>query len=347
MKRCAGLFALVFAAAATALPAFAATNFVQDQAGMFSAGTVSALQQRIGAFNAQTGKEIVVVTTPSLGGATLQQAAEQAFTQQNVNGVLIYIARDDRKDIIVPDAAGVRAGWFTPDVIRSIRTTMESQFKTENYDGGITSAVEGILNVYRAHVGSLHRTGGATDAGVAGTTPGLPSTGGFHLSMFWLIVLIVIGFLVIRAIIRAFSTPRYGGPGMMGGPGGMPGAGGMPPGGYGPGYGGYGYGGGGGSFWSGLLGGLGGAWLGNEMFRGGGFGGGGIADASQGGVAPTGDAGGGNVADAGGWGNDAGQADMGGASAGDWSGGGFGGDGGGGFGGGDFGGGGGDSGGGW
>jgi hypothetical protein len=103
-----------------------------------------------------------------------------------------------------------------------------------------------------------------------------------------------------------------------------------------PGYGGYGYGGGG-SFWSGLLGGLGGAWLGNELFRGGG---GGIAPTQAGQLpADTGGGWGGTDASGGGWQSDAGQADLGGASSGDWSGGGFGG--------GDFGGGGGDSGGGW
>src|ERR1700729_3383075 len=124
----AGLVAL----AASVLPA-AARDFVQDQAGMFSAGTVAQLNERIGRFNAQTGKEIVVVTAPSLGGATLQSAAAAAFSQQNVNGVLVYIARDDRRDIIVPDRAGSQAGWFTPDALRSIRAAMESQFKSENY----------------------------------------------------------------------------------------------------------------------------------------------------------------------------------------------------------------------
>jgi hypothetical protein len=143
--------------------------------------------------------------------------------------------------------------------------------------------------------------------------------------MFWWIIIAIVGFMVLRSILRAMSGPRYYG----GAPGGAPGP--M------PGYGGYGYGGGGGgSFWSGLLGGLGGAWLGNEIF--GQHAGGGMiapADASQ--MTP---------ADTSGWQSDAGQADMGGASSGDWGGGGFGGDSGG-FGGGDFGGGGGDSGGGW
>jgi hypothetical protein len=60
--------------------------------------------------------------------------------------------------------------------------------------------------------------------------------------MFWWVIVIVAGFLILRSILRA-AAPRHSG---------------------------YGYGGfgGGGSFWSGLLGGLGGAWLGNELLRG-------------------------------------------------------------------------------
>ena len=344
MKRLSGLCALV--CAAIALPALAA-SFVHDGANMLSAGTVSALDQRIGNFNAQTKKQVVVVTVPSLNGTSLADAAHQAFTQNNVNGVLIFIARDDRRDMIVPDAAGAEAGWFTRDTLDSIRSTMESQFKAEDYDGGVTSAVNGVLNIYRSHLSS----GGSRANGTAlvPATRG-SSSGGIHISMLWWIVIIVIGFLILRSIMRAMSGPRYGPPGVP--PGAVP-PGGVPPAGYGygQGYGG-GFGGGGGSFWSGLLGGLGGAWLGNEMFNRGG--GGAIAgpDAAQGAV--SGDSSGGwggsgSAPDAGGFQSDAGQADMGGASGGDWSGGGFGGGDFGGGGGGDFGGGGGggDSGGGW
>jgi uncharacterized protein len=323
-------------AAALVLAAFLplpapARDFVQDQAGMFSASTVAQLNQRISNFNAQTGKEIVVVTVPSLNGATLQSAASSAFSSNDVNGVLIFIAKSDRRDIIVPDRAGVQAGWFTPDVTRGIRESMEAQFRSENFDAGVTAAVDGVLNVYRAHVGSL-RTGSSNANYSRAPASAYGGSGGFHLSMFWWIIIAVVGFLVLRSILRSMSGPRYygGAPG-PGAPGPMPGYGG-----------GYGYGGGGGSFWSGLLGGLGGAWLGNEIF--GQHAGGGMigpADASQ----ASGGGWGGN--DGGGWQSDAGQADVSGGSAGDWSGGGFGGDSGGGFGGGDFGGGGGDSGGGW
>jgi uncharacterized protein len=103
---------------------------------------------------------------------------------------------------------------------------------------------------------------------------------------------------------------------------------------------------GGGGFWSGLLGGLGGAWLGNELFGGRrDYGGdGGSSWAGTGGVDP------GTSADASGWQSDAGQIDTSNVGSAGWgdSGGGDSG-GGGGWGGGDSGGGGGggDSGGGW
>lgn len=333
------VFATLALTATLAAPAYA-RDYVQDGAGMFSKSTIDQVDGRIAAFNAATGKELVVVTVPSLDGASLQDAAAKTFSQQNVNGVLIFIARDDRRDIIVPDRSGVQAGWFTSDVLRSIREQMEREFRSESYDSGLLIGVDGVLQVYRQHMQG--RAPGAAlapgQANAPAAAPRFPSTSGVHISMFWWIVIIVIGFLILRSVMRAFSAPRYGPPGAPGAPGGAPPAGY----GYGPGYGG-GYGGGG-SFWSGLLGGLGGAWLGNEMFGNRGGNAIGPADASQN-VAP--DSGGGWGGDSGaGWQSDAGQADMSGASGGDWSGGGFGDSGGGDFGGGD-GGGGGDSGGGW
>jgi len=330
MKHLNSLIVLAASFGLLTAPALARSSFVLDGAGMFSASTVSDLNTRLTNFNAQTRKEVVVETVPSLNGATLTDAAQREFSQQQVNGVLIFIAKDDRRDIIVPDRAGVQAGWFDPETLRSIRQSMEAQFKDGNFDAGIATAVSGILGIYRSHMSSLGGAGGAALPATRSYNGNAAANPGFHLNGFWLIVILIAAFLVLRSIMRAMSTPRYAGtPGAPGAPGAAPG--------YGPGY----YGGGGGGFWSGLLGGLGGAWLGNEMFRGGGGGGaaGGASAGSWGG-----DAGGGG-GDSGGWSSDAGQADIGGSSGGDWSGGGFG-DGGGG---GDFGGGGGggDSGGGW
>jgi uncharacterized protein len=334
MTRFGSLAAVLLAVLASALPAWAAAP-IQDGAGMLSPSTVSTLDQQINDFTAQTGKQIVVVTVPSLNGKSLGDAAEAVFAQQNVNGVLVFIAKDDRKDILLPDNA--TAQFFPESTIVSIRQSMESPFKAEDYDGGVTTAVDGILNVFRAHLDTAPNNGAANNvpAVPAATSYPVRRHSGVHFSVFTIIIFIVIGYLILRSRLRAMSGPRnYGG-----GPGYGPGSG--PPGPGGPGYGGYGgpgyYGGGGGGFWSGLLGGLGGAWLGNEMF---GNRGTTIVDQPGGNVMPTDQGGSWGGGNAGGWANDAGQADMGASSSGDWSGGGFGG------GGGDFGGGG-DSGGGW
>lgn len=338
MNRFFGPLAFALAVLAVTTPVLAAT-FVQDGAGMFTAGTVAKLTSELSAFNAETHKEVIVVTVPSLNGETIDDAAHKVFSEQNVDGILIFISRDDRKDFFV---VGVQTAQFFPEAtVASIRTSMESQFKDGDFDGGIQTAVSGILNIFEAHVNSATAPEqNAYNYPARSSSSRLVRSNGVHFPMFMWIIIIVFGYLILRSIFRAMSGPRnYGGGPGYGGPGpGGPGYGGP---GYGPGY----YGGGGGGFWSGMLGGLGGAFLGNELF--GNRGGGQIVDQS-GGIAPGGDQGGSwGGGNAGGWGNDAGQADMGASSGGDFSGGGFGSDSGGGFGGGDFGGGGGDSGGGW
>ncbi|MDQ6933226.1 MAG: TPM domain-containing protein, partial [Candidatus Eremiobacteraeota bacterium] len=111
MKTIQALATFAVLIASTSLSALARDSFVKDDAGLFSAATVTSLNTKISSFNAQTGKEIVVATVPSLQGATIKDAGERAYAQQQVNGVLIFVSKGDRKDIVIPDAAGVRAGW--------------------------------------------------------------------------------------------------------------------------------------------------------------------------------------------------------------------------------------------
>src|ERR1700686_5808873 len=90
---------------ASALPAAARTGYIEDGASLFSAGTVANLNREIGDFESQTGKEIVVVTEPSLGGKTLSQAVGDTFVKQQVNGVLFYFAKAEKQDPVVGDRA--------------------------------------------------------------------------------------------------------------------------------------------------------------------------------------------------------------------------------------------------
>jgi len=325
--------AVAIALVSSLAPALARESYVVDDASMFKSATISRLNGEIGDFQRTTGKEIVVVTTPSLDGKTLDDAAEAAFAKQQVNGVLFYYAKAEKKDLVVGDRAS--KAFFPQGSFTNIHDAMRGYLRDGDADQAILTGVSLVLDQYRSHERGLVKP--ATTTYRVPTPSSSTSSFGGGMSLLWLAIILFAGFLIIRAIFRAIAGPRpmppgYGGPG-MGGPGyGPPGYGG----GYGPGYG----GGGGGGFFSGLLGGLGGAFIGNELF--GNRGGNTIIE--QGGN-PSGVIGDGSSgADNAGWQSDAGQADMGGAGGGSWgdSGGGF--DSGGG--GGDFGGGG-DSGGGW
>jgi uncharacterized protein len=325
MKTLAASAAIAVALAATLSPALARTGYVTDDAHLFSAAAIAQVNQQAGDLYAQTHKEVVVVTTPSLSGTTIDSAIERSFSQQAVNGVEIFISKGDHAIKIAGDTASSR--FFPTGSYQSIATSMRASFKAGDYDGGIENAVSLIVNTYRGHESSLnHRSSGAyAPAGAYGTTQTTyhrSSSGGFPMGWIIFLVVLVVIFLIVRGVFRSMTgANRMYPPGGPGGPGyGGPGYGG--PGYGGPGYGGGGFGyGGGGGFFSGLLGGLGGAWLGNEMF--GGNRGTTIIEenGNQAGFGGGYDNGGQNY-DAGGWQNDPGQIDTSNMGGSDWGGGG-------------------------
>ena len=329
MKALAALATLGVALVTSALPALAARDsYVHDGASLFSTATAAQINAQVGDFAAQTGKEVVVVTVPSLGGVPIAKAAEDAFAQQRVNGVLIYLAKAEKQDLLLRDRAS--RTFFPTGELQNIHSAMRGYFRSGDFDAGITTGVNLTLGQYRSHLNALPRQHANAPVG-ARSSGAAQESGGFHMGFFWWIVIAIAAFLILRAIMRAMMAPKVYPPGY-----GQPGAPGYGQPGYGqPGYGG-GMMGGGGGFWSGMLGGLGGAFLGNELFgnRGGGF---------MGGGDQAGMAGGGTNPDSSGWQNDAGQADTSDTGGGGWGGdgGGFDAGGGGGF---DSGGGGGDSG---
>jgi uncharacterized membrane protein YgcG len=330
----AAVAALTVAVATTFSPAFAArSSYVIDDAHMLSAAAIAQIDQQVGDFNAQTGKEVLVVTTDSLGGATALSAIERSFAQNQVNGVEIFIAKNEKQIQVNGDRASRQ--FFPAGSFSTIYQAMKPSFAQGNFDQGVETGVSLIINTYRGHASSVNR--GRQPVGAGRVAPAQhSSSGGSGMGWIWWLIILAVIFFIIRGIFRAIAGPRMGGgygPGMGGGPG------------YGPGYGGGGgFGGGGGGFWSGMLGGLGGAFLGNELF--GNRGGGNVGGGDGGSYAGTGTDPG-TSADAGGWQSDAGQIDTSSGGGGSWGDSG-GGDSGGGWGGGDSGGGGGgDSGGGW
>ena len=102
MKLLAAAAALVITVAGGLAPALARDSYVMDNASLFSPATVAQINAKVGDFNAQAHKEVVVVTVPSFTG-TAADAEERTFAEQRVNGVLIYIAKSPKTIAVIPD----------------------------------------------------------------------------------------------------------------------------------------------------------------------------------------------------------------------------------------------------
>ncbi len=125
---------------------------VYDGANILSAGTKAQLDQQLRAYNAQTGRAIIVATVPSLGGASIESYATTLYTDkwgiggaQRDTGLLLLIAPTERKMRIEVGYGlhgyfgGIMAGRVINDVIAP-------RFKEGNFDAGVTDGVAAILN---------------------------------------------------------------------------------------------------------------------------------------------------------------------------------------------------------
>jgi uncharacterized protein len=303
MKRAWGLVFLTWLL--LLLPAVAREAII-DEAKILDSRSMEQVQRLADDIQSNFGKDVVVVTVDRVEG-TPQQHAEKLFSQQNVNGVLIYVAPNQKQLGILPGRN--TAQLFPRTVTGPIRESMLSRFRQNDYGGGI---VEGVQRVRGVLANAPTKGAGAAAAPpVAERRSG--GGGGFFLGLLGLMPLLFLGlgaFLLFR-MFRGARRLRQAYPSDQHYPAGY---------GHGHGYG-QGYGrhpypvgaggpmGGGGGFLSGMLGGLGGAMLGNAMydhFRGGDAGGGMAAGSSDPGwgTSDAGSAGAGDFSDFGGGGGD-------------------------------------------
>ncbi len=146
------LSALLALGSATTL----AAGGVQDDAGMFSPATRDQATALIAQIHRDTGKTVAVVTVPSLGGRDVSAAADEVFAQQRLNGILLFIARDDRK-------LAIKVGVATRSLISvqeeaAIRDTILAHFRQGEFDQGLLAGLERIGTDLRNGVGSTSPT---------------------------------------------------------------------------------------------------------------------------------------------------------------------------------------------
>jgi len=333
----------------------AAAPEVKDEAKLFSASAVEKANGEIAAINRKYRKDLLIETLESPPASQAEKFAKPGRTRDEfynawarerarkaqVNGIYVLITKK-------PGHVGVEVGndtqrrAFSLENRNKLREILVDAFNKNEHDKGLLEGVRYVDRTISENEGGAARPKSEL-APVAqrGENHNVPGAGG-GIGMGWIIwvVIILIGFFILRGLFRALTgggaRPGYGG-GYGPGPGGP---------GPGPGWG--GGGGGGGGFLTNMVGGIFGAaagnWLYDSFFRGGSGMGGGVSggggsfssgrDASDGGVDTDYSGTGGDY-------DDSSRTDSGGGDSGggDFGGGDFGGDSGGGdFGGGDFGG---------
>lgn len=148
----AAMLALVFVASAAAASFPALTGRVVDNAGLIDTATKSAIEARLKAHEEKSSDQVVVATIASLEGEVLEDYANRLFrawglgqAQQN-NGVLLLVARDDRK-IRIEVGYGLEGTLTDLHSKLIIDNTIVPAFRAGNFAAGISAAVDDILTV--------------------------------------------------------------------------------------------------------------------------------------------------------------------------------------------------------
>lgn len=146
------LVVLAFAAMAFAAELPALTGRVVDNAGIIDASTRATLETRLADFEKKSSDQVVVATIASLEGEILEDFANRLFrawglgqAQEN-NGVLLLVARDDRK-VRIEVGYGLEGTLTDLHSRLIIENTIVPAFRAGDFPGGISRAVDDIILV--------------------------------------------------------------------------------------------------------------------------------------------------------------------------------------------------------
>lgn len=125
---------------------------VNDLAGNLPSDRARLLEERLAAFEKETGHQIAVLTIPSLEGDPLEDFSIRVAESWKIgqkgfdNGAILLIAQKERKLRI---EVGYGLEGVLPDAIASriIREVIVPRFRANDYAGGIEAGVNAILQV--------------------------------------------------------------------------------------------------------------------------------------------------------------------------------------------------------
>jgi uncharacterized protein len=188
----AALFLLAGIAETLEMPA-PPRDWVNDYASVLSPAGKQELNERLKRFEAETSNQIVVAIFPSLEEESLEDYVNRLYEawrigqKQNNNGVLLAVFVNDRK-VRIEVGYGLEGALTDAVSSRIIREEIAPEFRNGNYDAGIRRAIDAIEKATRGEYKA-------------------PEDTAQKISPLLVFLLIVIGFLILRYIIRHRFNP--------------------------------------------------------------------------------------------------------------------------------------------
>ncbi|GAA4027191.1 hypothetical protein GCM10022281_02310 [Sphingomonas rosea] len=205
------LFALLLAVPAVAQDFPKLTGRVVDNANLLDPAQEAGLTAKLEALDKQTGRQLVVVTLPSLDGRTIEDYGYRLGRTWAIgdkdkdDGVLLIVAPNERK---VRIETGYGARVFLTDALSSviIRNAITPRFKADDYPGGIDAGVDAIAEQMQLSPAEAARRVKEAEANAARPRP---SNNGGDLTplIFWGFVIL----FVFLSFARNASGRRYRG----------------------------------------------------------------------------------------------------------------------------------------
>jgi len=134
------------------------TGRVVDNANLLTPAREAGTTAQLAALEAQTSDQLVVVTTPSLGGRTIDQYGLALGNQWHVgqrgkdNGVLLIVAPNEHQ-VRSEVGYGLEAILTNDRAGQIIQQSILPQFRANHYPEGIRAGTDAIIALLVAHAG--------------------------------------------------------------------------------------------------------------------------------------------------------------------------------------------------
>jgi uncharacterized protein len=144
------------AASVAAVTAQTRSSYVVDGARVFSADTITLLDGQFEALNVEAGPQVVVMSVPSLNGATVEDYSLRIANQWSIgdsarnDGVLLLVAPNDRK-VRIEVGKGLQRVLTNADCQRLIEDVMLPLFRKGHYDAGVIAASQALIVKLKAN----------------------------------------------------------------------------------------------------------------------------------------------------------------------------------------------------